>query len=235
VPTLQELIAIRANLSANAFWLAALRLHRLVGKANFNPNQPRVPRGNREGGQWTRDGGPHTPSSRSELVFDEEGNPKLPEKRPDAPQVRNSLSKQLAKWVVQNQAGVRVALAIINASRWIHENGPAIRSYLDSPKALGELQRAALQNPKAPPGYELHHIVEREAARRAGFREVLIEGWENRVLIPKYRHHEITGWFMRANWEYGGLSPREYLLGKSWDERYRVGLRALIFYGVLRP
>ena len=126
------------------------------------------------------------------------GNPKLLEKRPDSPQVRNSLSKQLAKWVVENQASIRVALTIINAPRWVHENAPAILSYLDSPKALGELQRAALQNSEAPPGYEMHHIVEQEAARRAGFREVLIQGWENRVLIPKYRHHEITGWFMRV-------------------------------------
>jgi hypothetical protein len=231
---LQELIAIRANLNASAFWLAALRLHRLVGKANFNPNQPRVPRGHREGGRWTREGDPHTPSSRPNLEFDEEGNPKLPEKRPDLPQVRNSLSKQLAKWIFEQTPAVETALAIVAASRWLYENSPAILSYLDSPKTLGELQRAALQNPKAPPGYEKHHIVEREAARSAGFREVLVEGWENIVLIPTYRHHEITSWFMTLNKDYDGLSPREYLRGKSWVERYRVGLKALIIFGVLK-
>jgi len=84
-------------------------------------------------------------------------------------------------------------------------------------------------------GYEKHHIVEQEAARREGFREVLIESWENRVLIPTYRHHEITSWFMTRNKEFEGLSPREYLVGKTWDERYRIGLMALIIFGVLHP
>jgi hypothetical protein len=33
----------------------------LDGKANFNPNQPRVPRGRPDGGRWTRDGEAYTP------------------------------------------------------------------------------------------------------------------------------------------------------------------------------
>jgi hypothetical protein len=44
--------------------LAALRFQRALKKyvdscrkAGFNPNQPRVPTGSREGGQWTHDGG----------------------------------------------------------------------------------------------------------------------------------------------------------------------------------
>ncbi len=32
----------------------------LAGKAGFNPNQPRVPRGRHEGGQWTDSGGGRT-------------------------------------------------------------------------------------------------------------------------------------------------------------------------------
>jgi hypothetical protein len=230
---LQELIAIRANLSSSAFWLAALRLHRLFGKANFNPSQPRVPRGHREGGRWTRESGPHTPSSRPELEFDEEGNPKLPEKRPDSPQVRNSLSRQVAKWAANKALGATAVFLALRGTHWLDKNLPAILSYLDSPKTLGELQRAALQNSKARPGYQMHHIVEQEAARRAGFREALIEGWENRVLIPTYRHREITSWFMTRNKEFEGLWPREYLVGKTWDERYRIGLMALIFFEVL--
>jgi hypothetical protein len=37
------------------------------------------------------------------------------------------------------------------------------------------------------------------------------------------------------NEDYGGLSPRAYLQGKSWDERWRVGRGALIRFGVLKP
>jgi hypothetical protein len=37
------------------------------------------------------------------------------------------------------------------------------------------------------------------------------------------------------NVNFGGYSPREYLKGKSWAERRRVGLDALIDAGVLKP
>lgn len=120
-------------------------------------------------------------------------------------------------------------------THWLDKNLPAILSYLDSPKTLGELQRATVENPTAPPGYQIHHIVEQTAGRREGFRKVLIEGWENLVLIPRYRHEDITGWFMRANAEFDDLSPREYLRNKSYDEHVRVGLKALIENGVLKP
>ena len=33
----------------------------------------------------------------------------------------------------------------------------------------------------------------------------------------------------------GGLSPRDCLKGKSWDEKLRVGKIALIEFGVLKP
>ncbi|HEV7911754.1 MAG TPA: hypothetical protein VGP28_11885 [Methylocella sp.] len=53
--------------------------------------------------------------------------------------------------------------------------------------------------------------------------------------IPRLKHWEITGWYMRGNKRFGGLSPREYLRGKDWDERRQVGLEALIEAGVLEP
>ncbi|MGB6174904.1 MAG: hypothetical protein WBF43_00860 [Methylocella sp.] len=66
--------------------------------------------------------------------------------------------------------------------------------------------------------------------------DALIDEPDNLVSIPRLKHWEITGWFMRGNNDdYGGLSPREYLRGKSWDERRRVGLDALIDAGVLKP
>ena len=49
------------------------------------------------------------------------------------------------------------------------------------------------------------------------------------------KHREITGWFMTPNKSFGKLSPREYLRGKSWEERRKVGLDALIDAGVLIP
>jgi hypothetical protein len=134
---------------------------------------------------------------------------------------------------------VQLAHEIIGATGWLVEDGFSILSNLDPPRPLEDLQRTArlsLQlRGRAPPGYQIHHIVEQEAARSDGLPEELIQSWENLVVAPRYRHEDITGWFMRRNDEYQGLSPREYLRGKSWDERYRVGLRALIVNGVLIP
>jgi hypothetical protein len=63
----------------------------------------------------------------------------------------------------------------------------------------------------------------------------MINGPENLVRIPRFKHWEITGWYMKKNLDYDGLSPRDYLRGKAWDERTKVGLRALIEHGVLKP
>jgi len=40
---------------------------------------------------------------------------------------------------------------------------------------------------------------------------------------------------MTGNKKYGGLSPRQYLKGKSWEEKLEVGKQALIDAGVLKP
>ena len=39
---------------------------------------------------------------------------------------------------------------------------------------------------------------------------------------------------LTPNKSYGGLSPRDYLRDKSWDERRQVGLEALKQFGVLK-
>jgi hypothetical protein len=84
-------------------------------------------------------------------------------------------------------------------------------------------------------GCDVHHIVEQTPARDHKIPDALIDGPDNLVSIPRLKHWEITGWYMRGNDRYGGLSPRAYLQGKSWNERREVGLEALIDAGVLRP
>jgi hypothetical protein len=63
----------------------------------------------------------------------------------------------------------------------------------------------------------------------------MIDAPDNLVRISRFKHWEITGWFGRASKEYDGLSPREYLRDKDWSERIRVGHKALIRHGVLKP
>lgn len=63
IERLRALCSIKSNLlrlkwlaAATRFELALVRHDRAL-KAGFNPNQPRVPAGSREGGQWTDGGG----------------------------------------------------------------------------------------------------------------------------------------------------------------------------------
>ena len=55
------------------------------------------------------------------------------------------------------------------------------------------------------------------------------------VSIPRMRHWEINAWFQSENANYNDMTPREYLVGKDWDERTRVGLEALRMFKVLKP
>jgi hypothetical protein len=84
-------------------------------------------------------------------------------------------------------------------------------------------------------GYDIHHIVEQTPAEQDGFPRSLIDRGDNLVRIPTLTHWEINGWFQTKNGEFDDMSPRDYLRGKDWDERTRVGRDALIRFGVLRP
>lgn len=53
VPRASDLAAYRSDLAALRFKLALIRYELLRRKAGFNPDQPRVPDGNPDGGQWT--------------------------------------------------------------------------------------------------------------------------------------------------------------------------------------
>jgi hypothetical protein len=60
------------------------------------------------------------------------------------------------------------------------------------------------------------------------------------VPIPTLKHWEINAWLDEPNDEFtdaagNAISPRQYLKGKSWNERRRVGIDALIRFGVLEP
>ena len=63
----------------------------------------------------------------------------------------------------------------------------------------------------------------------------MIDGKENLVRIPTLKHREITAWYQTKHDAFGQVSPREYLRGKGWEERRRIGIDALIEHGVLKP
>jgi hypothetical protein len=217
----------------------------LAFKAGFNPNQPRVPSGNPDGGQWTGGGGGSGSSSTSGGGLTQvaqnassERPPEVPPERPQDVRVRNRAIRRLARFVLmlinEDELGRRIGpiLDLLEVGAWVAEEySDHLQSYIDPPKTLEELQ-SAVSSPT--PGSQIHHIVEQGPAAAEGFPRSTIDAPENLVRIPTLKHEEITGWYGKPNKRFGGLSPRGYLRGKNWTERTRVGMEALKYFEVLR-
>lgn len=250
---------------------------------SFDPDQPRVPAGDPDGGQWTGGSGgtggrlPSGPGTLLDLgdgdeaervrvaandppdhLSDVRPRPRnlprdiqelsdIPRERPSSIQVANAVAKfvayEFADYLMRQgerplAAGTmrsrlfRRLLSGFEIALWVRDEGlPAIESYYDPPRTLEELQDAAAAGHR--PGYEIHHIVERNS--KSNDDADRINAPENLVSVPVFKHHLITGRFAKKSKEFGGMSPRNYLRGKSWEERTRIGLEALIDKGVLHP
>lgn len=205
---------------------------------------PRVPVGSPGGGQFQGEQGGGVVEGRS-VASGEGGDgghpPPIPPTDPLTEKLRNAFAKQAARWLARAAVNGVIGpegeyLTLLEAgaetASWLYDKLPYIRAYLDGPKSLEELQRDVGKPEK---GYEVHHIVEQAPAAREGHPCEDIDGPDNLVRIPTLKHWEITGWYMRGNDEFGGLSLRTFLQGKSRSERREVGVKALINFGVLKP
>ena len=218
--------------------LLAYALH---GKA-YDPNELRVPRRNPGAGEWTDGGwtagGPDVgakpegnegsfPDARVQLASNAPNDdlPKIPTTRPPTARERNRAIRQ----VVRSPGKLGLWL---EAASWLYEALPTIKAYFDGPLPLDELQRNALTPER---GYDIHHVVEQTSAEQDGFPRSQIDGPDNLVRISTLKHWEINAWYQTAQEEFNYMTPREYLRGKSWDERRQVGLRALVDFGILKP
>jgi hypothetical protein len=236
-PDIRRLMALRAVESGllRLKWLAAatrfelaIRRHDRALKYGYSPDQPRVPRGQPEGGQWASDG---TSSGRVRLAGDIPTNdpPEIPEEKPPTSRDRTAVLKEVARRLGEAAASIETIAA---GSAWLRTYSAQIESYRDPPRSLDELQQA-VSTPAS--GYDIHHVVEQTQAERDGFPRDVIDGPDNLVRIPTMKHQEINGWYQRENPEFGWQMPREYLSGRSWEVRRAVGLDALRIHGVLKP
>jgi hypothetical protein len=226
-------------------------------KAGFDPNQPRVPEGNEDGGQWTDAGGGGGSSSSGRVRVaqadtgtrndageqerfiqlaqnspsgpEDDGPQRIPAAPPPKEGQRLSIVKEVARTLTTLADFVRITSGF---PPWFVEYGQLLRTALDDPRELEELQNSASGSGF---GYNVHHIVEQTPARNEGFPEGLINGPDNLVRVPTLKHWKINAWYSRSNDEFGGLSPREYLRGKSWEEKRQLGLQVLIDQGILKP
>jgi len=193
---------------------ALARLQALIEKGGFDPNQPRVPAGNSEGGQWTT--GEGSGQSRQPGIGDNGGPtldlPNSPKTPPKDKVSKIQAAKALAKAIVRRAGLVGAIITAIEVGHWLYSEYPSIKSYQDAPKTLAELQQHAGQR---RPGYDDHHIVEQGAGSRESFPRSAIDSVDNVVSVPRYKHHEITGWYSRRNKNFGMQTPRDYLRGRT--------------------
>lgn len=156
-----------------------------------------------------------------------EKNP-VPEQKPTEPgelsRVLRDASQAVAFW------GSVAALS--QSAPWIFSYAPEINANNDPPKTFDELTQDV---GTSKPGYQDHHIAEQTSAARDGFSREMIDGKDNVVKVPTLKHREITAWYSQPNAEFGLLSPREYLSGRSWEERYEIGIKQLYQRGILKP
>ncbi len=224
IPSLDR-VALIYRINQATLLVGAALLEVMQRKAGFRPDQPRVPAGNPDGGQWVDE------DSDADLLLvqgDPNEFPEIPEDPPPSTRERNTIAVRIARFLLATNSVVQAD----RVRRWVWEHArDRIVAYLDEPKFLDELRRASGE-PKA--GYEIHHIVDQTPARQDGFATERIQGWRNLVRLPTYRHWQITGWYATPNRQFSGMSPREYLRGQTWEERFRVGLQALRKYEVLK-
>lgn len=161
--------------------------------------------------------------------------PEVPQQMPATRDDRMGFVRAAAEWV--RIAGRHTPLVgayfeSLDQVEEINRLTAIIKTANDPPASLEELQ--ARVRPSSEAGYHDHHNVNQHEENRRKFGDAQIDSPENLVRIPILRHLDINGWFSRPNDEFGGLSPRDYLRDKDWDEQAAVGLRALRKFKVLK-
>jgi hypothetical protein len=162
--------------------------------------------------------------------------PKIPQERPDTREGRMGFVRDAAQWVARNVGryapAVDAYFGALDQVEKIKALTDAIKSANDPAKTLEELQEPIGSDSQG--GYHDHHIVGQHAENRARFGDSMIDSRENLVRIPVLKHIDISAWYSKGNDEFDGLSPRDYLRDKDWDEQMRVGLDRLRKHKVLK-
>lgn len=159
--------------------------------------------------------------------------PQVPEDRPSKSPQRNAVLRSIASFLGRNSGLVADAfMGLMNEIEWIERYQDLVQAARDPPKTMRQLQNGV---GKGRPGYDDHHIIEQTAAERWGLSRSQIDDPSNVVSIPRLKHYQITGWYMKPSVRFGGKSPREYLADKDPEIRRQIGLDALIQFGVLKP
>jgi hypothetical protein len=211
-------------------------------KANYHPDQPRIPAGQPGGGQWTSgddgSGAAERPDDAGSRGFDAHlehiGYP--------LGQEMWEIARGLYR-LYRDSGGDIAILREYLADRGLKLNDlpDVIRSVFDPPKPLGQLQtdkpprgfdteaelRAYLGEP--PPGYEWHHIIEQNGQFRPdltspeGIR-IWIQNTDNMVRVPVIKHYCVTGLMSSSN---RGVRIRDLIRAHAPIAQRAVGMEFL--------
>ena len=119
------------------------------------------------------------------------------------------------------------------AGGWLARILARFLSRLDNPKTLEELKAQVNRTQVENAGYEKHHIVG-EGPNAGAIPDSQLQGEDNVVSIPYYIHRDISDYYSTKNESLGGMTPRDYLRGKSFEEQYQFGLKVMRMYGALK-
>ena len=81
--------------------------------------------------------------------------------------------------------------------------------------------------------YDLLRLVE-QGGQNSYLDQSEIQSGENIVRIPYYRHKDVQSYYQTPNPLLGGLTPREYLRGRSFQEQFEFGLKVLRDLGIMK-
>jgi len=125
-------------LSAAARFGISLRRHERAQKNGFRPDQPRVPRGDPDGGQWIGDA---SQADRIRLAGEipTGDSPEFPKERPPTSSLRSAALKAAARLLTRFGGPIGT---IIEVGSWAYEHSPLVQAYNDPPKTLEQIGRA---------------------------------------------------------------------------------------------
>lgn len=83
-------------------------------------------------------------------------------------------------------------------------------------------------------GKHWHHIVEQSQIEKSGFSPEQVHNTSNIIAVDKATHAQISGYYNTKTFDFtNGLSVRDWLAGKSFEEQYEFGLNVLRMFGVI--
>lgn len=217
----RKLTRLKADIAAERFWQAALRVQRLL---KYNPNwhlQPRVPAGNPDGGQWIA----YLLGAAASVlpILQRLGSGAIRRLREEAQHARPLLRRMPKRWgsdedFPQEDQFDRETQRIAPPS--LHRPTHAFIRF----RSEHELRRYV---GPAGPGHEWHHIVEKRLAGRPGFPVEMIHATDNIINLPVEVHTQISRRMSSRDKEFGGDVRRFWVERMTFSEQYNHGLELI--------